>query len=123
MTLQMVCRDDEEVAGPDEEFSHLEQHIADAQERQDTATKQFTRLCSICIAAQQACPTQCAKIVLESRACYRCYMLTAVRTCRIVPAEHKACVCQALPQHVRLTVLPLSRRGRQCEGSASTYTY
>ena len=55
--IHLVCRDDEEVAGPDEDFSHLEQRIADAQERQETATKQFNRLCSICIAAQQACAT------------------------------------------------------------------
>ena len=34
----------------------LELRIADARERQEAATKQYNRLCSICIAAQQACP-------------------------------------------------------------------
>ena len=46
----------EEDARPDEDVSRLEQRIAEAAERQDVAQKQFDRLCSICIAAQQACP-------------------------------------------------------------------
>ena len=46
----------EEDARPDEEFSRLEQRIAQAAERREAAQKQFDRLCSICIAAQQARP-------------------------------------------------------------------
>ena len=46
----------EEDARPDEDFRHLEQRITEAAERQEAAQKQFDRLCSICIAAQQARP-------------------------------------------------------------------
>lgn len=46
----------EEDARPDEDFSRLEQRIAEAAERREAAQKQFDRLCSICIAAQQAWP-------------------------------------------------------------------
>ena len=46
----------EEDAKPDEDFSRLKQRITEAAERRAAAQKQFDRLCSICIAAHQACP-------------------------------------------------------------------
>ncbi len=52
----MLYRGEDESTEHDEEFAHLELRIADARERQEAATKQYNRLCSICIAAQQACP-------------------------------------------------------------------
>lgn len=48
----------EESTEYNEELTRLEERIAEASERQEAAQKQFARLCSICIAAQQAdsCP-------------------------------------------------------------------
>ena len=47
----------EESTEYNEELTRLEERIAEASERQEAAQKQFARLCSICIAAQQACAT------------------------------------------------------------------
>ena len=52
--VHMSRRNDDESSEHNEEFAHLELRTADARERQEAATKQYNRLCSICIAAQQA---------------------------------------------------------------------
>ena len=59
----------EEDARPDEDFSRLEQRIAEAAERREAAQKQFNRLCSICIAAQQARPLSADRTSLTSPTC------------------------------------------------------
>ena len=59
----------EEDARPDEDLNRLEQRIAEAVERQAAAQKQFNRLCSICIAAQQARPLCADKKPLTSHPC------------------------------------------------------
>ena len=57
MRVAYLHRNEDESTEHDEEFAHLEVRIADARERHEAATKQYNRLCSICIAAQQVCTT------------------------------------------------------------------
>ncbi|CAL5218617.1 g317 [Coccomyxa viridis] len=54
MLEALTAINDDESSEHNEEFAHLELRTADARERQEAATKQYNRLCSICIAAQQA---------------------------------------------------------------------